>query len=78
MFKNKYNKLITNRYWKEKNKEYLYELQNFLDKADNIEDEILKKKIIGQMLRCDDILTKLAEKEFINFYKNGLKNSKKE
>lgn len=78
MFRKKYNDLKKHRYWKEKNKEYLKELQNFLDKADNIEDEILKRKIIGQMLRCDDILTKLAEKEFIKFYKSGLKNSKKE
>lgn len=78
MLRKKYNDLKKDRYWKEKNKEYLKELQNFLDKASNIEDEILKQKIIGQMLRCDDILTKLAEEEFMKFYKIGLKDSKKE
>ncbi len=78
MFRKKYNYLKKDRYWKEKNKDYLKELQSFLDKADNIEDESLKKKIIGQMLKCDDILTKLAEEEFIKFYKSGLKDSKKE
>ncbi len=78
MFNEKYNYLKKDRNWKEKNKEYLKELQSFLDKADNIEDESLKSKVVGQMLRCDDILTKLAEKEFIKFYKSGLKNSKKE
>ena len=49
--------------WKEKNEEYLNEVQIFLDKAQNIEDEQLRLEIIGQMLRCDKILTKLAVNE---------------
>lgn len=69
---------IDNRDWKEKNKIYLKELQNFFDKADNIEDNNLKQKIIGQMLKCDDILTKIAESRFEEFYKLGYKNAKKE
>ncbi len=67
-----------NKEWKEKNKEYLKELQNFFDKAENIDDAELKKKIIGQMLRCDTILTKLAEAQFAEFYKLGYKSAKKE
>ena len=39
------NKNIDNKDWKEKNKIYLKELQNFFDKADNIEDNNLRKKI---------------------------------
>lgn len=69
---------IDNKDWKEKNKNYLKELQNFFDKADNIEDNNLKQKIIGQMLKCDDILTKIAESRFEEFYKLGCKNAKKE
>ena len=69
---------IDNKDWKEKNKNYLKELQNFFDKADNIEDNNLKQKIIGQMLKCDDILTKIAESRFEEFYKLGYKNAKKE
>ena len=69
---------IDNRDWKEKNKIYLKELQNFFDKADNIEDNNLKQKIIGQMLKCDDILTKIAESRFEEFYKLGYKNAKEE
>lgn len=46
--------------WKVKNKEYKKELQAFLDKADNIENEDLKNDIICQMLKCDKILTKIA------------------
>ena len=68
---------IDNKDWKEKNKNYLKELQNFFDKADNIEDNNLKQKIIGQMLKCDDILTKIAESRFEEFYKLGYKNAKK-
>lgn len=49
--------------WKIKNKEYKKELQVFLDKADNIENEDLKNDIICQMLKCDKILTKIAEEK---------------
>ena len=57
--------------WKMKNKEYLLELQRFLDKADNIENEELKNDIISQMLKCDKVLTKIAQ-EIIE--DNGIKN----
>ena len=67
-----------NRSWKEENKKYLKELQNFFDKADNIADEELKNKAIGQMLRCDNILTKIAENRFEEFYKLGYKDAKEE
>ena len=49
--------------WKIKNKEYLTELQLFIDKADNIKNEELKNDIIKQMLKCDKILTKIAEEK---------------
>lgn len=49
--------------WKSKSKEYLRELQIFLDKADNIENEDLKNEIIYQMLKCDKILTKIAQQK---------------
>ena len=35
-----------NKTWKEKDKVYLKELQLFLDQADNIQDEMLKRNII--------------------------------
>ncbi len=47
--------------WKEKNKLYLKELQVFFDIADKIENEDLRNSIISQMLRCDKIVTNLAE-----------------
>lgn len=56
--------------WKMKNKEYLLELQRFLDKADNIENEELKNDIISQMLKCDKVLTRIAQ-EIIE--ENGIK-----
>lgn len=49
--------------WKEKNKRYLNQLQRFLDSVDSIEREDLKNHVIAQMLKCDLILTELAEKE---------------
>ena len=60
--------------WKDKNKKYLNEVQKFLDKAENIKEEKLKEEIIGQMLKCDKILTELAIQE-INKNKNS-KNDK--
>jgi len=50
--------------WKEKNKGYLRQLQKFLDVADNIEREDLRKSVIAEMLKCDMILTELAERQF--------------
>lgn len=53
--------------WKNKNSKYLFELQKFLDLADNIEDENLRKLIISQMLKCDRCLTNIAEEMLKKF-----------
>ena len=53
--------------WKNKNSQYLFELQKFLDLADNIEDENLRKLIISQMLKCDRCLTNIAEEMLKKF-----------
>jgi len=72
IFGNNTNMEIKNN-WKTESKAYLKELQKFLDKADNIENEELKNEIIIQMLKCDEELTKLAEKKFQEFYRQGKK-----
>ena len=54
--------MIQNNNWKNKNEQYLFELQKFMDLADNIENENLRKLIIAQMLKCDKRLTIIAEK----------------
>lgn len=67
--------------WKADSQKYLKELQAFLDKAENIENEELKKEVIFQMLKCDNELTILAEEKFEKFYlqgKNGLKENNDE
>jgi len=71
-------RIKSDRNWKEKNKNYLRELQNFFDKADNIEDKDLRQIIDGQMLRCDNVLTELAENRFEKCYKLGYYNAKRE
>ena len=58
--------------WKNKNKNYLCEMQKFLDKVDNIKDEDLKQEIIHQMLRCDSVLTSLSYEMFNYYYQKGL------
>ena len=58
------DKLIKEQKWKNEDKNYLFELQKFLDLADNIEDEELKKMLISQMIRCDRTLTGIAERTF--------------
>ena len=60
------NKKIHENMWKTNNKQYLFELQKFLDLADNIKYEKLRKNIISQMLKCDKYLTKIAEEELKN------------
>lgn len=62
--------IINFRDWKNKDKLYLKELQNFFDLADNIEDENLRKNIIYQMLKCDRTLTNMIEEACKNIYKN--------
>ena len=62
--------------WKA-NGQNLKELQAFLDKAENIENEELRKEIIFQMLKCDKELTLLAEKMFEK-YRNEKEKSLKE
>lgn len=57
-------KLIEKSRWKNQDKQYLFELQKFLDLVDNIEDENLRKLIINQMLRCDRHVTNIAEEMF--------------
>ena len=58
--------LIEKNKWKNENKEYLFELQKFLDLADNIENENLRKLIINQMIKCDKCITNIAEEYLKN------------
>ncbi|MCI8352096.1 MAG: hypothetical protein HFJ58_00460 [Clostridia bacterium] len=62
--KDEIKKNIYSRDWKEKNDEYLKALERFFDITDNIEDENLRMDIIYKMLKCDEVLTKLAENTF--------------
>ena len=64
IWKNKNMKKIENENWKATSPKYLKELQTFLDKAENIQNEDLRKEIIFQMLKCDKELTELAEEMF--------------
>lgn len=57
---------IENSDWKNKDEKYLFELQKFLDITENITDEVLRKEIIAQMLKCDKRITQLAETIFEN------------
>ena len=60
----KINEKFYSREWKEKNEEYLRALEKFLDVVDNVGDEKLKLDIIYKMLRCDEILTQIAENNY--------------
>ena len=73
---NEIKNFIENEEWKTKNKKYLKELQNFFDKADNIEDEKLKKIVIGQMLKCDKTLTEISKDIFEICYLKGYNQNK--
>lgn len=64
-----------NREWKNKNEEYLFELQKMLDLIDNVEDEDLKRRIIHQCLKCDNLLTELSEDLFYLYYIKGKKEA---
>ena len=69
--KNNNMKKLENENWKATSPKYLKELQMFLDKAENIQNEDLRKEIIFQMLKCDNELTVLAEEMFNKYYLKG-------
>ena len=50
------------RKYKQKDNEFLAQLQKFLDITDNIPNEELRLEVVYQMLKCDEILTKIAER----------------
>ena len=60
--------------WKNNNQQYIFELQKFMDLADNIQDEELRKLIIYQMLRCDNCVTKIAEDIFKSILNDKKRN----
>ena len=66
-----------NREWKNKNEEYLRELQKMLDIIDNVKDEDLKDRIIKQCLKCDNILTEISEDLFYLYYIKGKEEVKR-
>ncbi len=68
---------IEDKNWKANGQKYLRELQAFLDKVENIENEELRKEIIFQMLKCDKELTILAE-EIFEKYRSEKEKSLKE
>ena len=68
---NNMKKIDKNENWKANSQKYLKELQMFLDKAENIQNEELRKEIIFQMLKCDNELTLLAEEMFNKYYLKG-------
>lgn len=70
----KYEKKYEN--WKANGLKYLKELQAFLDKAENIENEEMRKEIIFQMLKCDNELTLLAEENFEKYKSERIKSIK--
>ena len=72
--KNKDMKNLEDTNWKANSKKYLKELQAFLDKAENIKDEELRKEVIFQMLKCDNELTILAEDMFKKYQSNKEKS----
>lgn len=67
-------KILEKNKWKNKNTQYLFELQKFLDLADNIEDESLRKLIISQMLKCDKCVTNIAEEMFKTIKEENIKS----
>lgn len=73
-YKNKEMGIEEKHNWKNKSKKYLLELESFLDMAESIKDEKLRKDIIIQMLKCDRELTILAEEIFEEKYDKGIRD----
>jgi len=63
--------------WKRNSEGYLMELDTFLEQIKNITEDELRRDILMTMLRCDEELTKLAEKLFFEYYTRGYRDGKK-
>ncbi len=59
--------------WKNKNDAYLTELESFFDALDDLEDEELRSIIRYHGLKCNEIVTELAENMFAVYYQLGVK-----
>ncbi len=55
--------LANNRGWKEKNEKYLTYLKKFIDATDSKHDHESQIHIMARMLKCDLVLTEIAESE---------------
>lgn len=53
------------------NEEYLFYLQKLFDLIENIQDEDLKKNLIGTILKCNEALIKLKNKEIEKMNKSN-------
>ena len=62
--------------WKNKNQNYLTEVEKLMDILDNIDDEVLKYRIVVQFLKCDNVLTMISEEQFEEYYNKGKKEKK--
>lgn len=51
---------------KKKSIQYLFEMQKFLDVANNIQDIEFRERIIFQMLKVDEALTRVLEENINN------------
>ena len=62
------NNLIQNNNWKNKNEQYLFELQKFMDLADNIENEKLRKLIKKDNIKqvaCEEEIQQYVDKKIL-------------
>ena len=52
------------KHWKTKDERYIKELQKLFDLIDNVEDEKLKKNILEQVVKFDNVLTQIIEDKY--------------
>ena len=71
--RNQKKDIFENLDWKNKDANYLRELQRFLDMSDLIENKEVRQKVVAQMLKCDNTLTELCQEKIQEIFKNSNK-----
>lgn len=68
-------KIKINSDWQYEQPAYIKSIERLVDTMDQVENEKLKQKLIGQVIKCQELLAQDCEKIFTKMYLKGYGNA---